>query len=65
MPPKRRASPIWAIPPATVQKMIGAISILISRTNPSPSGFNATANSGQITPTAIPSPIPIKHLQIE
>ncbi|MNE54370.1 hypothetical protein D3C80_1491440 [compost metagenome] len=35
-----------AIPVTTVQKMIGAIAILISLTKPSPSGFMATAVCG-------------------
>ena len=38
--------PAPAMPSTTVQKMIGAISILTSAMNPSPSGFSATPVSG-------------------
>ena len=38
--------PAPAMPSTTVQKMIGAISILTSAMKPSPSGFSATPVSG-------------------
>ncbi|VFT10553.1 Uncharacterised protein [Pseudomonas aeruginosa] len=43
-----------AMPVTTVQKMIGAMAILISLTKPSPNGFIATAVSGYQWPSAIP-----------
>ncbi len=43
-----------AIPSTTVQKMIGAISIRISRMKPSPSGFSATPVSGAKCPMSTP-----------
>src|SRR5262249_25361281 len=51
--------PIRAIPPVTVVKMIGAISILISLMKPSPSGFMAAPYSGTAKPSATPSVIPM------
>ena len=42
------------MPSTTVQKMIGAINILISLMKPSASGFRFDAKSGHIQPTRIP-----------
>ena len=42
-------------PRTIVQKMIGAIIILMSITNASPIGFSPTANSGVASPTAMPA----------
>ena len=49
-----------AIPSTTVQKMIGAISIRISRMNTSPSGFSATPTSGAKCPINAPMTIAIR-----
>ena len=59
MRPTLLTSLILATPPATVQKMIGAISILMSFMKTSPSGLSATPNPGQTTPTSTPRIIPI------
>ena len=50
--------PILAMPTTTVQKMIGAIIILISLINASPRGFSACAVSGNRNPTATPMTMP-------
>ena len=42
-------------PSTIVQKMIGAIIILMSSTNASPMGFSPTANSGAARPTVMPA----------
>ena len=42
-------------PSTIVQKMIGAIIILMSITNASPIGFRPTANSGAASPTVMPA----------
>ncbi len=43
------------MPSTIVQKMTGAMSILISATNAVPSHFRLVANSGKTNPTTIPS----------
>ena len=43
------------MPSTIVQKMTGAMSILISATNAVPSHLRPTANSGNAKPTAMPS----------
>src|SRR5919112_3275210 len=43
------------MPSTMVQKMTGAMSILISPTNAVPSHFSETANSGNAKPTAMPA----------
>ncbi len=50
------------MPDTTVQKMIGAITILISLMKPSPSALiqSFLASSGQSQPTTTPSRIAIK-----
>ncbi len=58
MPPTRptlRMSPAPAMPSTTVQKMIGAISILTSAMKPSPSGLSATPLSGDRAPMVPPT----------
>ena len=50
-------SSMLAMPCTTVQKMIGAISILISEMKPSPSGLSLTAISGEKWPNTPPSTI--------
>lgn len=42
-------------PSTMVQKMMGAIIILIRATNASPTGFRATPVSGATSPTVMPS----------
>ena len=53
------ASCIWAMPETTVQKIMGAITILISLMKPSPSAFTPSwvANAGKSHPTAAPRTI--------
>ena len=51
-------SPIRATPATMVQKITGAMPILMSLMKASPNGFSATPTSGQIAPTAIPSAMP-------
>jgi hypothetical protein len=46
-----------AMPITTVQKITGAMSILMSLMKPSPSGCILTANAGQNAPKAMPNPI--------
>ena len=46
---------IDATPCTTVQKMIGAMSILTSLIKPSPSGLSALANSENCQPTKMPA----------
>ena len=57
--PTLRASSMWAMPEATVQKMMGAITILMSLTKPSPSALTHSlwATSGASQPKRKPSPI--------
>ena len=50
---------MWAMPSATVQKITGAITILISLMKASPSGFSAAPISGHSAPTSTPSAMPI------
>ena len=45
------------MPSTTVQKMIGAINILISLMKPSASGLRAEPKSGQTAPTTMPATI--------
>ena len=47
------------MPCTTVQKITGAIIILISAMKPSPSGFSALPVSGKKWPTAMPSAMAI------
>ena len=57
MPPTRPTffmSSMPAMPVTTVQKMTGAMIILISLMKPSPSGFISTASVGQKWPTRMP-----------
>ena len=56
--PTALRSPTWAIPSTTVQKMMGAINILISLMKPSANGFRFDANSGNIQPTRMPPTMP-------
>jgi hypothetical protein len=51
---------MWAMPAATVQKITGAMIILISRIKPSPSGLSASPTSGHSAPTSTPNATPIK-----
>src|ERR1700730_2495574 len=55
--PTLLASWMWAMPETTVQKMMGAIIILISFTKPSPSALihSFLAKSGNSQPTSPPS----------
>ena len=46
-----------AMPMTTVQKMIGAIIILMSLMNPSPRGFMASPTPGKKCPSRIPTMI--------
>ena len=55
MRPTDFRSPTWAIPITTVQKMIGAISILISLMNASATGLRSAPNAGHSQPTAMPA----------
>jgi hypothetical protein len=57
MRPTFLASWMWAMPETTVQKMIGAITILISLMKPSPSALiqSLVATSGHSQPTMTPS----------
>ncbi len=48
-----------AMPTTTVQKMIGAMIILISLMKPSPSGFIAAPVSGQKCPSSTPMTIAV------
>jgi hypothetical protein len=50
---------MWAMPDATVQKMIGPITILMSLTKPSPSALTQSlwATSGNSQPNRKPSRI--------
>src|ERR1700727_2252907 len=57
--PTRAISAICAMPVTTVQKMIGAISILINLMKASPSGPILAAVSGAQTPSAMPSAMAI------
>jgi hypothetical protein len=50
-------SRIEPIPCTTVQKITGAIIILISEMKPSPSGLNATPISGKKWPIKMPTAI--------
>ncbi len=54
MRPTSFISPMWAMPTTTVVKTMGAISILTSLMNPSPSGFIAAALAGSTTPKTTP-----------
>ncbi len=58
-------SSIPAIPRTTVQKMIGAIIILISLMNPSPNGFISFPSSGNRKPSSTPTRNGGEHLNIE
>ena len=51
-------SPMPAMPLTMVQKMIGAISILMRLIKPSPSGFMACPVSGAKCPTSTPATMP-------
>ena len=53
-------SRIPAMPDTTVQKMIGAMIILISLINPSPKGFITMAVSGYKSPSRIPATMAVK-----
>ena len=44
---------MWAMPVTTVVNTIGAISILTSLMNPSPSGLNACAHAGASEPNTM------------
>src|SRR3954447_8971863 len=61
MRPTFLASWIWAMPETTVQKMIGAITILISLIKPSPSALiqSFVAYAGSSQPNRAPSMIAI------
>src|SRR4051812_5544742 len=61
MRPTFLASWIWAMPDTTVQKMIGAITILISLMKPSPSALiqSLVARLGHSQPTSAPSTMAI------
>src|SRR6185369_3245607 len=61
MRPTFLASWMWAMPETTVQKMIGAITILISLMKPSPSALiqSLVATAGQSQPTMAPSTMAI------
>src|ERR1700748_3018984 len=50
-------SSMWAMPETTVQKMIGAITMRISATKPSPSGFIFCARPGSRWPRTAPTTI--------
>ena len=52
---------MWAMPDTTVQKMIGAMTILMSLMKPSPSAFThgLSAMSGASQPTRKPSTMAI------
>jgi hypothetical protein len=50
-------SPAPAMPSTTVQKMIGAMIILISLMKPSPSGFMAAPVEGEKAPNSAPHAI--------
>jgi len=53
-------SPIEEIPCTTVQKITGAIIILISAMKPSPSGFRLLPRSGKKLPIRMPNAIAIR-----
>ena len=53
--PTVAAFAIEPTPTTIVQKMIGAIIILIRETKPLPIGSSATPTSGQMSPIAAPS----------
>ncbi len=55
MRPTDLRSPTCAIPITTVQKMIGAISILISLMKASATGLRSAPNEGQSQPTRMPA----------
>src|SRR3954453_12815022 len=55
MRPTDLRSPTWAIPMTTVQKMIGAISILISLMKASATGLRSAPNAGHSHPTRMPA----------
>ena len=57
--PTSRSLAMPAIPVTTVQKMIGAISSLISLMKPSPSGLSCCAKCGQKIPSTMPSAMAI------
>ena len=61
------ASLIWATPDTIVQKMIGAMTILMRLTKPSPSAFiqSLVANCGDSQPSSPPSTIADEHLHVE
>ncbi len=52
-----RRSPMPAMPAETVQKMMGAISILMRLMKPSPNGFIAWPACGHSQPTRTPQAI--------
>src|SRR5262245_30882584 len=58
--PTRAMSAMCAMPCTTVQKMIGAISILIALMKASPSGCILAASSGCTIPSTMPATIAIK-----
>ena len=62
MRPTFLASCICAMPDTTVQKMIGAITILISLMKPSPSALiqSLVASAGHSQPNSAPSTMAIK-----
>ena len=51
---------IEAMPTTTVQKMTGAMTILIRFTNEVPTGSRATPTSGARWPTAMPAVMPTR-----
>ena len=51
-------SPIVAMPATTVEKITGAMIILISLMKPSPSGFMAAPRSGRRAPSNTPAAMP-------
>ena len=53
------------MPPATVQKITGAITILISLMKPSPSGFSAAPTSGHSAPDQHAQRDADQHLDVE
>ena len=55
--PRRLRSPMPAMPATTVQKMIGAMIILMSLMKPSPSGWSAMPHCGFSQPMKIPNAI--------
>ena len=50
---------MWAMPPATVQKITGAMTSFTSLMKASPRGFSEAPNSGHRAPTRTPRATPI------